>query len=234
MGPGHEISIIIPVLNEASIINRTIGDILNLPYDGKVEVIVVDGGPYGETLNAVEKNDLKKIISQKGRPCQMNEGARNACGEILLFLHADTELPSDALKTISSVMGRRKFVGGAFDLGIKSDKPVFRLIETAASLRSRVTRIPYGDQAIFIRKEYFHASGGFREIPLMEDVEFMRRIKKAGDRIYIIPEKVKTSPRRWEREGILCCTMRNWLLITLYSAGVPPEKLAAFYKWDAK
>lgn len=234
MGHGYKISIIIPVLNEASIINRTIGDILNVPYDGKIEVIVVDGSPYGETLNAIEKNGIKKIISQKGRPYQMNEGALNAHGEILLFLHADTELPADALKTISSIMGRGEFVGGAFDLGIESDKPVFRLIEMAASLRSRVTRIPYGDQAIFVRKEYFHASGGFREIPLMEDVEFMRRIKKAGDKIYIVPKKVKTSSRRWEKEGIFCCTLRNWLLITLYSAGVSPEKLAAFYKWDAK
>ncbi|MGD0283471.1 MAG: glycosyl transferase family 2, partial [Dissulfurispiraceae bacterium] len=91
-------------------------------------------------------------------------------------------------------------------------------------------RIPYGDQAIFIWKEYFHAAGGFREIPIMEDVELMRRIKKTGDKIYIIPEKVKTSPRRWEKEGIVYCTLRNWTLITLYFAGMPPEKLVKFYK----
>lgn len=234
MGHVSEISIIIPVLNEASIINRTIDDILSLPFDGKVEVIVVDGSPHGETLNVIETQGIKKIVSQMGRPYQMNAGALDADGEILLFLHADTELPRDALEMISSVMGKREFVGGAFDLGIKSDRPVFRLIEMAASFRARVTRIPYGDQAIFVRKEYFRALGGFREVPLMEDVEFMRRIKGAGDKIYIIPKKVKTSVRRWEKEGVLCCTFRNWSLITLYSAGVPPERLAAFYKWDAK
>jgi rSAM/selenodomain-associated transferase 2 len=230
----HKISIIIPVLNEASIINRTIGNIIDLPYDGEFEVVVVDGSPFGETLRAIEKNDIRKILSQKGRPHQMNQGAINSCGEILLFLHADTELPKNALDTISSVMEKGEFVGGAFDLGIESGRPVFRLIELGASLRSRFTRMPYGDQAIFIRKEYFHATGGFREIPVMEDVELMRRIKKAGDKIYIIPEKVKTSPRRWEKEGIVYCTLRNWTLITLYFAGIPPGKLVKFYKWEAQ
>jgi len=234
MGQSDTISIIIPVLYEASIINRTIGGILNLPYDGKLEIIVVDGSPDGETLNAIGKNDIKKVISPKGRSYQMNRGALDAHGEILLFLHADTELPADALKTISLVMGKREFVGGAFDLGIESEKPVFRLIEMAASFRSRVTRVPYGDQAIFVQKEYFLSSGGFREMPLMEDVEFMKRIRKAADKIYIVPEKVKTSSRRWEKEGILCCTLRNWLLITLYSAGVPPDRLAALYRSNFK
>jgi hypothetical protein len=127
-------------------------------------------------------------------------------------------------------MENGEVVAGAFDLGIRSGRPVFRLIETAASLRSRITRVPYGDQAIFIRKDYFHATEGFREIPLMEDVELMRRIRKAGDRISIIPERVRTSPRRWEKEGVLFCTLRNWTLITLYFLGVPPEKLARFYR----
>ena len=115
-------------------------------------------------------------------------------------------------------------------MGIQSGRRVFRLIETGASLRSRITRVPYGDQAIFIRKDYFESIGGFSEIPLMEDVELMRRIKKGGGRIFIIPQKVMTSPRRWEKEGIVYCTLRNWTLITLYFLGVPPEKLTAFYK----
>lgn len=227
---GCSISVIIPVLNEAGIINETINALTRLPHDARLEIIIVDGGPCRETLNVIQRTDVQKIPGRKGRSCQLNEGARNAAGEILLFLHADTELPLNALNTISSVMKEEKYVGGAFDLGIKSGKPVFRLIETAASLRSRFTRIPYGDQAIFIRKEYFHAAGRFREIPIMEDVELMRRIKKAGDKIYIVPEKVGTSARRWEKEGIVYCTLRNWILITLYSMGVPPEKLAAFYK----
>src|SRR5208283_917067 len=224
------ISIIIPVLHEGPIINQTIGSIFDLPYDGEVEVIVVDGSPDGETLCAIGNNQVRKFLSKKGRAYQMNQGAANACGDILLFLHADTELPENALNTISSVMRKGDFVGGAFDLGIKSYRPVFRLIEIAASLRSRFTGTPYGDQAIFIRKKYFHSIGNFKEIPLMEDVELMRRIKKTRDKIYIIPEKVKTSPRRWEKEGVIFCTLRNWVLITLYSLGIPAEKLLKFYK----
>lgn len=226
----NDISIIIPVLDEASIINRTIGAVLSLPHYGRVEVIVVDGSPDGGTLDAIEKHGIKKIISRRGRAAQMNEGALDAVGEILLFLHADTELPADALATAASIMDTGEFVGGAFDLGIEAEKPVYRLIEKAASFRSRVTRIPYGDQAIFISREYFRASGGFMEIQLMEDVELMKRIRKAGDRIYIAPGKVKTSARRWETEGIFSCTLRNWLLRVLYEAGVSPDKLAALYK----
>jgi len=169
-------------------------------------------------------------MAQRGRARQMNKGAVHAGGKILLFLHADTLLPEGALQRISALMEKGAVVAGAFELGIDSARPVFRIIEKAASLRSRILRIPYGDQAIFIRKDYFRALGGFREIPLMEDVELMRRIKKAGDRISIIPEKVKTSPRRWEKEGILFCTLRNWTLISLYFLGVSPERLAKFYR----
>lgn len=223
------ISVILPVWKEASIINHTIANILSSEYRGDVEIIVVDGSAEGETIHAVQNKEAKKVISEKGRSWQMNSGASLAHGDILFFLHADTLLPKDALRAISSVMQGREFVGGAFDLGIDSHRTVFRLIETAASLRSRITRIPYGDQGIFIRKDYFHTIGGFKEIPLMEDVDLMRRIKKAGDKICILPLRVKTSPRRWEREGIIRCTLRNWSLIALYYLGIPSEKLAKHY-----
>lgn len=223
------ISVILPVWKEASIINHTIGNILSSECRGNVEIIVVDGSAEGETIRAVQNKKVQKIVSEKGRSQQMNAGATIARGGILLFLHADTLLPRNALHAISSIMQKKELVGGAFDLGIDSPRPVFRLIETAASLRSRITRIPYGDQGIFIRKDYFHAIGGFKEIPLMEDVDLMRRIKKAGDKICILPLKVKTSPRRWEKEGIVRCTLRNWALIILYCLGFSPEKLAKHY-----
>ena len=225
----NTISVILPVWKEASIINHTIGNILSSECRGDVEIIVVDGSAEGETIHAVQDREVRKVVSEKGRSRQMNTGASLACGEILFFLHADTLLPKNALRAISSLMQGRELVGGAFDLGIDSPRSVFRLIETAASLRSRITRIPYGDQGIFIRKDYFHAIGGFKEIPLMEDVDLMRRIKKAGDKICILPLKVKSSPRRWEKEGIVRCTLRNWALITLYRLGFSPEKLAKHY-----
>jgi rSAM/selenodomain-associated transferase 2 len=160
----------------------------------------------------------------------MNKGASLATGDILLFLHVDTRLPMDALGLIGAAMEDNRYVAGAFDLGIESSKPIFRIIERAASLRSRFTRIPFGDQAIFIRKDYFKQIGGYQEIPVMEDVEFMDRIKKQGGRIFIIPRRVSTASRRWELEGIVRCTLRNWILQILYILGISPHKLARFYK----
>jgi hypothetical protein len=96
-------------------------------------------------------------------------------------------------------------------------------------IRTRITGIPYGDQAIFIKKDFFAGMNGYQEIPIMEDVELMRRIKKSGYKICIIPQRVSTSPRRWEKEGIIYCTLRNWALISLYLSGFKPEKLAKFY-----
>lgn len=227
---GKSISIIIPVLNEASAINRSIGHVLSQKYDGFIEVIVVDGSPEGETVHSIREEKVKKLTAEKGRSRQMNKGALHAGGEVLLFLHADTVLPEEGLEGISAVMEKGDAVGGAFDLGIDSRRPVFRVIESMASLRSRLTRVPYGDQAIFIRSDYFRATGGFREMPLMEDVELMRRIRKVGDRICFINAKVLTSPRRWEKEGVFYCTLRNWMLIALYLLGVSPERLAKFYQ----
>ena len=223
-------SIIIPVINEGTTINRTIDHLEGLGGQYSFECIVVDGSDNGETLEEIKKARVKKLISPRGRGQQMNKGASVARGEILLFLHADTMLPKGALDHIASVMRGNRYVGGAFDLEIASENPLLRLIEKAASIRSRITRIPYGDQAIFIRKAFFQDLGGFREIPIMEDVEIMRRIKKTKRPIYITRQRVLTSPRRWEKEGILYATLRNWSLMILYLVGMKPEKLARFYK----
>jgi hypothetical protein len=135
-----------------------------------------------------------------------------------------------AFQRIESLIERKEYVGGAFDLGIKSDKFIFKMIGTLSSLRSRLNKIPFGDQAIFIRREYFNQIGGYKEIPLMEDVELMRRIKKSRKKIWIFYDRVMTSPRRWEKEGVIYCTLRNWAMQALYLLGVSPHKLANFYK----
>jgi rSAM/selenodomain-associated transferase 2 len=170
-----------------------------------------------------------KAVSGQGRGKQMNKGAQLASGEIVLFLHADTETPPDGLSRICSAMRQREYVGGSFDLGIRSEKLRFRLIERIASLRSRMTRIPYGDQAIFLRRDYFLRIGGFLEVPVLEDVELMRRIKRLGGKICILDERVRTSARRWEQEGVFYCTLRNWVIVGLYLLGVSPNRLARFY-----
>lgn len=225
-----KISIVIPVLNEADSIDWIISHIRSIDRGNQAEIIVVDGGCDKATLKAITDEEVVKISAPTGRGRQMNKGAKGAKGNILLFLHADTSLPKDALILIVSSMEGKDYIGGAFDLGIQSDRIAFRLIEGVASIRSRITRIPFGDQAIFIQKEYFDKINGFKEIPLMEDIEIMQRIKKRGDKIFIIKKKVYTSPRRWEEEGIFFCTIRNWSIQALHFLGVSPFTLAKFYR----
>jgi rSAM/selenodomain-associated transferase 2 len=223
-------SFIIPVWNEEAIISRTIEHVRDLSASGSAEIIVVDGDPAGRTIRVARHMGVKTAISEKGRGKQMNLGAALAEGEILIFLHADTLLPPDALGLIETAMADTSCIAGAFDLAVDSERPVFRLIEKAASYRSRVTRIPYGDQTIFIRERDFRDLGGFRDIPIMEDVEFMQRIKKRKGKICIIGRAVRTSPRRWEKEGIVYTTLRNWLIRFLYLFGIRPEKFIRFYR----
>jgi len=225
-----KLSIIVPVFHEGEKVNELIGHLHHLDSENNLEIIIVDGAMERDTLGAIDSNHVIKIASGKGRAKQMNMGASAARGDILMFLHADTELPIHALKKINILLERKEYVGGAFDLGIKSDKLIFKVIGVLASLRSRLNQTPFGDQAIFIRKEYFNEIGGYQEIPLMEDLELMRRIKKFGRKIWIFHDRVMTSPRRWEKEGVIYCTLRNWTLQALYFLGVSPHKLANFYK----
>ncbi len=222
-------SIIIPVLNEAGQINSLIEHLRKQKHDSFHEIIVVDGDPQGSTIGTIQDKDVKAITTDKGRGKQMNAGAAAASGEILIFLHADTTLPDNALEKISRALQNRVYVGGAFDLKIDSDRLFLKYISARASLRSRWNRIPYGDQAIFIRKKYFDQIGGFKEIPLMEDVDLMRRIKKDRKKIIILPDKVITSARRWESDGVLFTTMRNQILVRLFYLGISPHKLAKYY-----
>lgn len=224
------ISIILPVLNEADVINPLLDHLETLEGCGHCEFIVVDGSPDGDTIEAVKRTGVRCVKSPQGRASQMNAGAAAAVGEILIFLHADTRLPRKAIELINEAVTRQTLIGGAFDLRIGSERPILKIIARIASLRSRLTRIPYGDQAIFIRRDCFNRLGGYPEIPLMEDVAFMRSIKRAGGRIGFIPQPVITSARRWEQEGILYTTLRNWFLLSAYTMGVAPDKLAKHYK----
>lgn len=226
----NRISIIIPVFREAETIHQTLSQPALAPDREALEIIVVDGDPRGETIQAIRGNRVTSVVSRKGRGIQMNTGALHAGGEILLFLHADTRLPADGLSQIRTALTDPEVVAGAFDLKIDSERPIFRLIERTASIRSRLTRIPYGDQAIFIRSDFFREIGGYRDIPIMEDVDFMRRIKPTGKSIAFLEDRVGTSPRRWEKEGVLQGTLRNWILVLLFLAGVSPDRLSRFYR----
>jgi rSAM/selenodomain-associated transferase 2 len=218
----YTFSVIIPVLNESAIINQTVEQVCRLGSGFDLEVIVVDGDMEGKTIREIRKEEVIKCVSPKGRGRQMNKGASLAHGDILLFLHTDTELPGDAFAAISSTIDKTQCIAGSFDLGIKSERPVFRLIEQIVHVRTR----------IFVKREVFNNMNGYREVPLMEDVDLMKRIKKSGGGICIVRQKVKTSARRWEREGVVYCTLRNRMLISLYHLGVDPEKLVKFYYKD--
>ena len=226
-------SVIIPVLNEQSQINSILAHLKELNPRNLAEIIIVDGDPQGQTIKTINGNGVIKLISEKGRAIQMNAGAEIAKGQILIFLHADTSLPELALEKIDNCMQNQKYVGGAFSLHINSKKLWLKYISARTSARSRKSRIPYGDQAIFIRKNYFIKIGRFKEIPLMEDIDLMNRIKKAGQEICILPDKVTTSPRRWKNNGLLYTTFRNRILVALYNIGVSPAKLAKYY-WKEK
>ena len=223
-------SIIIPVYHEAAIIQPLIPILIGLADAENVEIIVVDGDPDGGTIRVVNDTRITTLVAGKGRAIQMNHGAAAARGDILVFLHADTLLPPCGLRFIREALENTIPVGGAFDLGIRSGKRAYRVIEKMVYYRTRLTKIPYGDQAIFIYRDLFLKIKGYKQIPIMEDIDLMRRLKVDGYRITIIPHPVQTSPRRWEREGIVRCTLRNWILATLYLLGVSPAELAKYYR----
>jgi rSAM/selenodomain-associated transferase 2 len=192
------LSIIVPVLNEEDGIQSFLQHLKDISAGEAVEFIVVDADPAGGTINKIRSGEVVKLLSPRGRGTQMNRGADVAKGNVLLFLHADTFLPKNALVHIKNALTDDTCIGGAFDLGIDSDRILLRLTAWCASMKHRMTRVPYGDQAIFIRSDYFHDVGGYREIPLFEDVELMKRIKKLKKKITIIRHRTITSPINWD------------------------------------
>jgi rSAM/selenodomain-associated transferase 2 len=229
IGQTVQFSIIVPVLAEQGGINQIIDQLYLQAGIDRCQIIVVDGDPAGTTIKALKHARVTTLISPKGRAVQMNRGAERAQGQILLFLHADTQLPDQALLSIEQGLDDPAYVGGAFSLKIDSSRLFLRYIGARASLRSRITRIPYGDQAIYMRRDYFAEIGGYRELPFLEDVDLMRRIKQDRRSIRILRDPVLTSARRWETEGMFYTTFRNQVVVLLYYLGVSPEKLSRLY-----
>ncbi len=223
----EKISVIIPVLNESNLLPVTL-PMLNISENE--ELIIVDGGSTDLTPEIARRFTGKLITAERGRGKQMKRGAETAKGDILFFLHADCIVPENTFENIRSLLKDANISAGAFNLGIHSRKKRYRIIEFAVFLRNRITSLPYGDQGLFLKKEIYEKIGGYSDLPLMEDVDIVRRLKKAG-RIAFINKKILASPRRWEKEGIVYTTVRDWILALLYTLfKVSPERLIKFYK----
>jgi rSAM/selenodomain-associated transferase 2 len=218
------ISVIIPTLNEAGEIGPTLVAIRGARA---VERIVVDGASEDETTVIARREGARVLESPRGRARQMNTGAADARGEILLFLHADTRLPPGFDRAVRESVGRPGFAAGAFRLTIDSPSRSLRVIETVADWRARRLRMPYGDQALFTTAEMFRAVGGYPDLPLMEDFELVRALRRRG-RITILDQPVRTSGRRWQRVGPWRNTLINQLAIVAYRVGVSPARIASW------
>jgi rSAM/selenodomain-associated transferase 2 len=219
------ISVILPVLNEERVITKSLQALLSLmPH----EVIVVDGGSIDRTRAMCEQFGVKVLTAEPGRARQMNCGAKNANGDLLLFLHADTTLPASALRDVSAAMRDPDCLGGRFDVEINGAHWMLKVIARLINYRSRITKIATGDQALFVRRAIFESIGGFENIPLMEDIAFCRALKRIGP-IACLHTRVITSGRRWERHGVWRTVIRMWALKVCYLAGVSPQRLKQFY-----
>jgi rSAM/selenodomain-associated transferase 2 len=219
------ISVIIPTLNEELTIGPALQSVLPLEPD---EILVVDGGSLDSTRELAASMGVRVFSSECGRARQMNAGAQLARSEVLLFVHADTRLPHSALADIRDAMQNHRIAGGRFDVALDSANWMLKLIGLMISLRSRLSKVATGDQAIFVRRDVFARVGGYPDIPLMEDVALSRAIKRVGE-VACLKSRVITSARRWQTEGVWRTIFRMWALKSLYLLGVSPFRLRRFY-----
>ena len=221
------LAIVIPALNEAANLSRLLPDLAR-GCPG-ADIVVVDGGSGDDTAAVVARLPGPWLLeSARGRAVQMNHGAREAGGDTLLFLHADTRLPDGAARAIEQALAEPGVVGGRFDVRFDNERPLFRVIAWFMNTRSRASGICTGDQAIFVRRADFEAVGGYPEIPLMEDIELSRRLKRRGN-LRALRLRVTTSARKWEREGPLRTIGLMWALRFLHFCGVAPARLHRWY-----
>ena len=223
----NRVSVIIPVLNEEATIRSCIKSAKRLD---PLEIIVVDGGSADNTARMAEREGATVVRSPKGRGIQMNRGASIARGEILLFLHADTLMPKTCLSfPLQSLNG---YIGGFFKLKFDDNSLSTKLVELFANFRAKVLSLPYGDQAIFMKKDVFEKVGGFKEYPFLEDIDMTLRIKKYG-KLKCIPLEVTASSRRLKKGYFLSpvvVSLRNVVIALLFMLGIRPARLAGLYK----
>ena len=220
-------SIIIPVLNEEAILEEHLAHLTRQCTDHECELLIVDGGSSDATI-AIAQRYGQVLQSPRGRARQMNAGAAAASGDVLLFLHADTRLPDDALSAIERALASSRVVGGAFRICFNCDLWPYRVVAFATNLRSRARTLFTGDQAYFIRATSFYTIGGYPDQPLMEDLEIINRLRNIG-KVVLLPQYVTTSARRHQKIGLMRSVLFMWYLRTLYRCGVSPVRLQRMY-----
>ena len=225
MATSQNISIIIPILNEAKILEKTLFQLQS--ELGQHELIVVDGGSTDGSVHIAEKYG-KVLISEPGRAKQLNTGAASATGDILIFLHADIWLEPGALAAVAAVLSSG-YVGGGFRQKIDGAHILYRSIEIAGNIRGKYLKVFYGDSGIFLTRTNFEKIGGFPEIPILEEMEFSKKLRRLGKTTLITPH-IHISARRWETKGILRTTINNWLITLLYFLKFSPAQLAKLYQ----
>jgi rSAM/selenodomain-associated transferase 2 len=224
------LSIIMPVLDEGEGIAAALDALADLRALG-TEVIVVDGGSRDATIQRARMRADRVISAPRGRALQMNAGAETSVGDVLLFLHADTRLPADAEHIVLNRLERSGRSWGRFDVKIDGRNPLLAVVAAFMNIRSRLTGIATGDQAIFVRRDAFRAAGGFAAIPLMEDIALSKRLKRVSPPL-CLRECVVTSGRRWENHGVLNTVLLMWRLRLAYFFGADPRALARRYGYE--
>jgi rSAM/selenodomain-associated transferase 2 len=219
-----KVSVIIPALNEEGCIGETVRSVRR---ERPHEVLVVDGGSTDATRERAAGAD-RVLGGPRGRAAQMNHGAAQASGDALLFLHADCTLGEGALAWVRRALRRPGVVAGCFRMRVRARGGLYRLIDLCATARVWLTGVVYGDQGLFLRRETFARAGGFPPLRLMEDVFFSLQLRPTG-RVVVVPARIFVSARRWQQQGVVRQTLRNWALTALAAAGVHPDRLAARY-----
>jgi rSAM/selenodomain-associated transferase 2 len=228
----RRLSIIVPTLNEGAAIAKNLATLAPLRQRG-AEIIVVDGGSSDETVALAGAFADQVITARRGRAVQMNAGASLARGEVLLFLHADTRLPERADRLVPEGLASFERGWGRFDVTIEGRSALLPMVATLMNWRSRLTGIATGDQAMFVRRDLFFATGGFPDIPLLEDIALSKRLKCFGPPL-CLGARVVTSGRRWETQGVLRTIWLMWRLRFAYFRGAEPSALAARYGYAGR
>ena len=225
-----QLSVIIPALNEAASITTAVERAWQI---GAYEVIVVDGGSQDGTQELARAAGADVVTTSQGRGIQQNYGARQATGDVLLFQHADNWLEPVAGQQIGAALQNAEVAGGAFRQCIEAEGAKYRLLEWANAQRVLRLRMAYGDQGIFLRRHLFEKVGGFPDVPLMEDVLLMRKLRKRA-RLVLLPGPLHVSARRWQQHGVFRQTLHNWSLLAAHRLGVSEERLSRRYEKTGK